>query len=117
MLSVSQYYSNELVKFLRKVIQIIQKTMFEILAKIIHLQTDVIRELPTRLEKDKLKEYAQLDERFKVAKSTYSISVFTEGILMMKTTLVGVIELDPKQLLEDGIRKDLVKHLTETLHT
>lgn len=114
--SVSQYYSNELVKYLRKVIQIIPKTMFEILAKIIHLQTEVIRELPTRLEKEKLKEYAQLDERYKVAKLTYSLSVFTEGILMMQTTLVGVIELDPKKLLEDGIRKELVKHLTETLN-
>ena len=35
-------------------------------------------------------------------------SVFTEGILLMKTTLVGVIKVDPKQLLEDGIRKELV---------
>ena len=30
-------------------------------------------------------------------------SVFTEGILLMKTTLVGVIKVDPKQLLEDSI--------------
>lgn len=114
--SVSQYYSAELVTYLRKVIQIIPKTMFETLAKIIKIQTESIKELPTRLEKDKLREYAQLDERYAVAKYTYSISVFTEGILMMKTTLVGVIELDPKQLLEDGIRKELVRHLAEALH-
>lgn len=114
--SVSQYYSAELVSYVRKVIQIIPKTMFETLAKIIQIQTESIKELPTRLEKDKLREYAQLDERYAVAKYTYSISVFTEGILMMKTTLVGVIELDPKQLLEDGIRKELVRHLSEALH-
>lgn len=117
LVSVSQYYSNELVNYVRKVIQIIPKTMFEILAKIIKIQTESIKELPTRLDKDKLREYAQLDERYMVAKYTYSISVFTEGILMMKTTLVGVIELDPKQLLEDGIRKELVKNLTEALHS
>lgn len=116
LISVSQYYSNELVNYVRKVVQIIPETMFDILAKIIHKQTELINELPTRLEKDKLKEYAQLDERYLIAKLTYSISVFTEGILMMKTTLVGVIELDPKQLLEDGIRKELVKNLSETLH-
>lgn len=115
--SVSQYYSNELVNYVRKVIQIIPKTMFEILEKIIKIQTESIREVPTRLDKDKLREYAQFDERYAVAKNTYQISVFTEGILMMKKTLVGVIELDPKQLLEDGIRKELVKNLAESLHT
>ena len=49
--------------------------------------------MPTRLDKDKMKEFAQLDERFEVARLTHSISVFTEGILMMKTTLVGVIKV------------------------
>ena len=38
---------------------------------------------------------------------TYSISVFTEGVLAMKSTLYGVIKVDPKKLLEDGIRKEL----------
>ena len=33
----------------------------------------------------------------------------------MKTTLVGVVQLDPKQLLEDGIRKELVKVITTEL--
>jgi len=49
--------------------------------------------VPTRLDKDKMKEFAQLDERFEVAKLTHSISVFTEGVLMMKTTLVGVVKV------------------------
>lgn len=34
----------------------------------------------------------------------------------MKTTLVGVICLDPKELLEDGIRKELVQHISKALH-
>lgn len=29
----------------------------------------------------------------KVAKLTHAISIFTEGILMMKTTLVGIIKV------------------------
>ena len=51
-----------------------------------------------------------------VARLTHAISVFTEGILLMKTTLVGVIKVDPKQLLEDGIRKELVKQVAAALH-
>lgn len=35
---------------------------------------------------------------------------------MMKSTLVGVICLDPKKLLEDGIRKELVLHISKALH-
>ena len=51
-----------------------------------------------------------------MARLTHAISVFTEGILMMKTTLVGIIKVDPKQLLEDGIRKELVKQVATALH-
>ena len=40
--------------------------MFGLLARIIKLQTNDIKEVPTRLEKDKMREYAQLDERYEV---------------------------------------------------
>ncbi|KAK3754472.1 hypothetical protein QZH41_018991, partial [Actinostola sp. cb2023] len=116
LVSVSQYYSGELVAYVRKVLQIIPETMFGLLDSIIRLQTHNIKEVPTRLEKDKLREYAQFDERYQIAKLTHAISVFTEGILMMKTTLVGIIKVDPKQLLEDGIRKELVKQVARALH-
>lgn len=116
LVSVSQYYSGELVAYVRKVLHIIPETMFGLLAQIIHLQTSVLKELPTRLEKDRLREMAQLEERHEVARLTHAISVLTEGILMMKSTLVGIIRIDPKQLLEDGIRKELVKHIATSLH-
>ena len=51
-----------------------------------------------------------------MARLTHAVSVLTDGILAMKTTLVGVIRLDPAQLLEDGIRKQLVHLMAETLH-
>jgi len=47
--------------------------MFTLLGRIIDLQTVKIREVPTRLEKDKMREYAQLDERYEVS----CISVLT----------------------------------------
>uniref|UniRef100_A0A4W3IF16 WASH complex subunit 5 n=1 Tax=Callorhinchus milii TaxID=7868 RepID=A0A4W3IF16_CALMI len=89
LLSVSQYYSGELVAYVRKVLQIIPESMFTSLAKIIKLQTHNIMEVPTRVDKDKLKDYAQLGARY---------------------------EVDPKQLLEDGIRKELVKRVAFGLH-
>ena len=114
--SVSQYYSSELVSYVRKVLQIIPQSMFKTLEEIIKLQTSQLKEVPTRLDKSDLKEFAQLDLRYEVARLTYSISVFTEGILMMKSTLMGVIKVDPKQLLEDGIRKELVQQVASALH-
>lgn len=64
--SVSQYYSRELESFARRVLQIIPETVFGILAQIVHLETNIFLEIPTKLPKDKIKEYAQLDERLKV---------------------------------------------------
>eukprot|EP00095_Tigriopus_kingsejongensis_P005223 maker-scaffold585_size130225-snap-gene-0.19 protein:Tk05223 transcript:maker-scaffold585_size130225-snap-gene-0.19-mRNA-1 annotation:"Strumpellin" len=116
LLSVSQYYSSELVAYVRKVLQIIPETMFKLLDKVIDLQTHHIKEVPTRLDKDKMKDFAQLDERFEVARLTHSISIFTEGMLSMKSTLFGVIQVDPKRLLEDGIRKEIVRQVSKALH-
>jgi len=106
LVSVSQYYSGELVKFVRLVLEVVPKSMFEILAKIINIQTKKLKEIPSKVDINKLREeYAQLGDRQKLAQHTYAVSVFTRGILAMETTLVGVVQIDPKQLLEDGIRK------------
>ncbi|KAK9877977.1 hypothetical protein WA026_020192 [Henosepilachna vigintioctopunctata] len=117
LVSVSEYYSKELEIYVRKVLQIIPNMMFEKMKRIIEIQTTVLKELPTRLDKVKLKEYSQLEERFEFAELTHSISVFSQGMRMMKTTLVGVVCLDPKKILEDGIRNELVQHISKALHT
>ena len=41
--------------------------------------------------------------------------MFTEGVLAMQTTLVGVVKVEPKRLLDDGIRKELVLRLATSL--
>lgn len=46
--------------------QIIPESMFTSLLKIIKLQTHDIIEVPTRLDKDKLRDYAQLGPRYEV---------------------------------------------------
>ncbi|CAH2091085.1 unnamed protein product [Euphydryas editha] len=113
LVSVSQYYSSELIKYIQKVLQIIPEMVFNIVEKIIELQTWTIKEVPTRIEKEKLREYAQLDHRMEVAKLTHSASTFTTGILDMRSTLVGVIRVDPAQLLEEGLLKELDRHISQ----
>ncbi len=66
LVSVSQYYSTELVSYMRHVLHVIPSTMFTLVEAIVRLQTDVILETPLRLDKSQLKEYAQLDHRFQV---------------------------------------------------
>lgn len=78
--------------------QIIPEMMFGKLAKIIQLQTSAISEVPTRLEKDRVKDFAHLEHRYDVAKLTRDISVFTEGMYMMKKTLVGVKQVKLKKI-------------------
>ncbi|KAG6444856.1 hypothetical protein O3G_MSEX003553 [Manduca sexta] len=112
LVSVSQYYSNELIKYIQKVLQIIPEMVFSIVEKIIDIQTWTIKEVPTRLEKERLKEYAQLEHRMEVAKLTHTASTFTTGILDMRSTLVGVIRVDPAELLEDGLLKELDRHIS-----
>lgn len=114
--SVTQYYSLELVSYVRKVLQIIPLSMFNLLARIIQIQTDKLKEVPTLLEKERLKEFSQLDLRYEIANYTYLISLYTQGILQLKSTEIGCITINSKQLLEDGIRRELVKQIAAALH-
>ena len=112
--SVSNYYSGELVKFVRNVLQIVPLSVFHIHDRIIGIFNKGFKELPIKLPKSDLKDYAQFEERYQLSKCTHQISLFTKGILMMEKTLMGVIEVDPKNILEDGIRKELLNLLAST---
>jgi len=115
-LSVADYFSGELVAYVRLVLDVIPKSVFNCLDDIIALQTNHLKPVPTKLERKYLKDFSQLDARYTLAKQTHQVSVFTQGILAMKRTIMGVIKLDPRQLLEDGIRKELVRQLTVSMH-
>jgi WASH complex subunit strumpellin len=115
--SVASYYSNELVEFVRTVLSIIPVSVFNILGKIVTLQTKHMNIIPIRLESKDLKDYAQLDARYELAKLTHEVSIFTEGILVMEKTLLGVIQVDPRSILEEGLRRELQKKLSTALHT
>ena len=114
--SVAEYYSSQLVAFVRRVMDVVPTNMFLILNDIIAVQTRSMRVLPARLERAELREYAQMEQRYRLARSTHQVSVFTEGVLAMEKTLMGIIEVDPKKLLQDGIRKELVRQISMALH-
>lgn len=115
--SVAQFYSGELVAFLRRVLEVIPVIVFSTLEGVIRLQTQEMKPLPVRFEVAALRDLAQADARHDLARRTHQISVFTEGVLAMKKTLLGVIKVDPRQILNDGIRKHLVDQTSRALHS
>jgi WASH complex subunit strumpellin len=97
-------------------LDVIPESVFKVLGEIIQLQTDRLKAMPTKVERKYLKDFAQLEERYTLSRATHQVSVFTQGILAMNTTLMGIIKLDPRLLLEDGIRKQLVQQISLALH-
>ena len=59
MYSVSEYYSSQLAHYVRNVVEVVPISMFEILNEIVGVQTNALKELPTKLEKTALKEYGK----------------------------------------------------------
>lgn len=109
--SVSHYYSYQLVDYVRRVVEIIPKNIFRLITENIYEQTHSMKEMPTRIEKSALREFAQLNHRKCISSVAENVTSLTEGILQMRKTLVGVVEVDPKELLEDGIRMELRTNL------
>lgn len=110
--SVTDYYSGELVKYVRNILQIVPISVFNLHENVINLFSKSFCEMPIKILKTDLKDYAQLEDRAILAKSLSQISLFTKGILMMEKTLMGVITVDPKNILEDGIRQELLNLLS-----
>jgi len=63
----------------------------------------------------RLKDASQLKKREMLAKHTHRISVFAEGIMAMEQTKLGMIEINPREVLEDGIRKELVRTMSDVM--
>ena len=112
--SVTNYYSGELVKFVKNILQVIPRRVFEFMQDIYNIFSSGFEEMSLKILKKDFKTYAQTQNRYNLAKSVHGISMITKGIFMMEKTLMGVIEVDPKEILEEGIRKELLKILART---
>ncbi|AYU80055.1 Hereditary spastic paraplegia protein strumpellin, putative [Leishmania donovani] len=112
----STFYSEEVVSFLRSVLQVIPTSIFEVLNKVMYLLTNALRECPSKLQRDEWKHWSQLETREQLCACTADIARYAAGLLAMEETTVGVVRVNPHRLLEDGIRKELVEHITRELH-
>ena len=102
---VSNFYSEELIKTVKLVLQVIPKLVFHILGYIINIFTDKLKNQPLKFDKAELVNLAQFEDRLEIAKYNHEISVFAKSILNMESYLLGVIEVNPRDILEKGIRK------------
>jgi WASH complex subunit strumpellin len=83
--------------------------VFEVLEEVIQLLSKKMTPIPWKFNKNELKTFCQYDQRKEMAQRMYRISLFTESILSMETYLVGVIEVNPKVILDEGIRKEMIR--------
>ena len=91
--SVSQYYSSEVAAFMRSVLHVIPENMFAILSEVVAINANELRELPVKVVRADLREWSQLGPRHRLARATHRVSVLTEGVLAMQTTLLGVVKV------------------------
>eukprot|EP00461_Guttulinopsis_vulgaris_P007692 UN07742 len=77
-ISVAQYYSNELVVYVNRVLDVVPLTVFRLLDNI-SITMDKLggKSLPLKIERRNIGELAQLNERYTLARLTNNISVFT----------------------------------------
>lgn len=112
---VAAYYSGELVKFVQRVLAVIPQSMFDVLMQLMDLLVHRLPSIPSKVEIDNLRALDCQRERLRITELSHWISTFTEGMLTMQETLLGVIKVDPHQLLEDGIRTELVSRVCHAL--
>lgn len=114
--SVTQYYSRQLISYMRDVLHIIPASILELVSSIISIQTKYFMyDMPAKISLDNLKDYSLPEQRFQMLELTHKISHYAESMLMMQNTTIGSIKINSKQLLEDGIRRELVKRMSDSI--
>mmetsp|Transcript_27925 Transcript_27925/g.57947 ORF Transcript_27925/g.57947 Transcript_27925/m.57947 type:complete len:1294 (-) Transcript_27925:92-3973(-) len=113
----TEYYSSQLVSFVRDVLEVVPVSVFAILVQMSDIIERRLLPLPLKVEGDKLIAFAQLGERYKLAMMAHEISIFCDGIHEMENSFVGEVEVNPRKLLEDGLRKEMVQHISELMNS
>lgn len=118
LISISQYYSSKLVSYIREVLHVIPETILDLLDSIISLQTrNVTAEIPSKIPLDSLKDFSLPEQRAQMLKLTHKVSQYAESMLLIQDTTIGLIRINSKQLLEDGIRRELVKKISNSIQS
>eukprot|EP00804_Cyclotella_cryptica_P013905 CCRYP_002429-RD/>CCRYP_002429-RD protein AED:0.28 eAED:0.28 QI:53/0.75/0.6/1/1/1/5/0/1264 len=115
-MKVTEFYSAELVSFVRKVLEIVPISVFRLLVNMSDIFERRLLRLPRKVAADQLVTYSQTGERYKLSMMAHEISMFAEGILGMENSFVGGVEVNPRKLLDDGLRKEMVQHVSELMN-
>lgn len=115
---VSNYYSAGLVQFMRSVLQDIPRLIFQILAQLATLNASVSPVAwPSRISFAELHSYAQRSESasIEVGKLTQRIALLMRGIRETDVAVLGAILVEPKDVLVDGLRRELAANIEAML--
>lgn len=113
---VSKFYSNQLVRLVKDVLQGIPGSVFDSVQQLT-LYMDDIPVVPSRFERDTFRDYAQVEPRRKVTSLISKVTILAESILSMEKYLIGVAEIRPREILEEGLSRELLELLAKTLNS
>eukprot|EP00826_Nyctotherus_ovalis_P040423 TRINITY_DN3988_c0_g1_i6.p1 TRINITY_DN3988_c0_g1~~TRINITY_DN3988_c0_g1_i6.p1 ORF type:complete len:1019 (+),score=284.58 TRINITY_DN3988_c0_g1_i6:503-3559(+) len=114
---VSQYYSSQLVSFVGRALSAIPTTIFQLLGEITKSLTAGLKTEQAFIHREEYLACALFEERYRLAREAHKISLLAEGMLAIDKCLLGVIEIDPKEFLANGIKNEVVKAVSSTLNS
>ncbi|CAJ1333158.1 unnamed protein product, partial [Effrenium voratum] len=111
---VSGYYSASLTEFMRSVLQDIPRLVFRLLGQLSELSAPG---LGSRVSFAELQTYAQRTEkpRQERAQITQRIALLMRGIRETDVAVLGVIRVEPREVLLDGLRRELATRIEQLL--
>ncbi|VDL80943.1 unnamed protein product [Nippostrongylus brasiliensis] len=112
---IGRAYSYHLERRLRVILQTIPHRLFSVLKTT--LCPALQRQWEPAFDKSAAREMADFEDNFRLAEATYTISNLSLGVSRMALKKVGVISINPKELLEEGIRRELSLELPAMLTT
>lgn len=116
LISVSQYYSTKLVAHIRDVLQIVPTTILDLVASIVELRaSSATSSMPSRISLDSLRDYIAPEERFQLIELTFKISHYSQAVMLMENTNIGLVRIKARQLLEGGIRRALAQRISNSI--
>lgn len=110
---IANTYSYSLEKHLKTVLQSVPQHVFGIMYSII--MPGLGKTFEPYIEKTELREVVEFITSSKLVETTSLIANTSMGISRMMLTRVGTIEINPKELLEEGMIKQLYKEIKKIM--
>lgn len=114
--SVSNYYSTELMNFVKEVLQVIPRRVFELAGQsLVKALTPKIKSMPGEIDQEDLRDYALFEKRAKIAGCIGEIAVYMNGVMNMDKYMIGNFQVVPMKILEEGLRCELLSNISSEL--